>query len=54
MGTVYGDGGEIRIISQVMETIFKKIESLKHRDVFTLTRGCWHLGMSSMHWELIN
>ena len=39
MGTVYGDGGEIRIISQVMETIFKKIESLKHREVFTLTRG---------------
>lgn len=36
MGTGYGDGGEIGIIPQVMETIFKKIESLKHQAEFQM------------------
>jgi hypothetical protein len=36
MGTGYGDGGEIGIIPQVMETIFKKIESLKHQAEFQI------------------
>lgn len=36
MGTGYGEGGEIGIIPQVMETIFKKIESLKHQAEFQI------------------